>query len=391
MIPVRPFHILVHYGEIALKGGNRSYFEGKLARNIKQALGDFIGGPVDRQYGRFLVPLASPDAWEGAKVALARTFGIVSFSPVYRVAKDFEALKRAVAENIDGVAFRSFAVRARRADKTFPVNTPEIERELGGVVWEKTGADVDLESPERTIRVEVLWNEILFSLEKIAGPGGLPVGASGRVAVLLSGGIDSPVAAYLMMKRGCRPVYVHFHSAPYTTAASQEKVREIARLLSAYQHNARLYAVPFVDVQQVIVEKTPPPLRVILYRRFMMRIAERIAERERAGALVTGDNLGQVASQTLQNLAAIEAVARLPVLRPLVGYDKTEIIALARAVGTYDISIEPHQDCCSYLMPRNPATKSRPEELADVEKSLEVEGLVAGALEKVKLEVIEEL
>ncbi|MFH1024886.1 MAG: tRNA uracil 4-sulfurtransferase ThiI [Planctomycetota bacterium] len=387
MFPAAPTHVLIHYGEIALKGGNRSFFEAKLARNIEKNLAGLLMGPVDRQYGRFVAPIA-PGGWAKAREGLSRTFGISYFAPVYRVERDFEALKRAVADRVAGMTFPSFAVRARRPDKKFPVPSPVMERELGAVVWEQTKAKVDLENPACTVGVEALWDEILFYVERVEGPGGLPVGASGRVAALLSGGIDSPVAVHLMQKRGCRVVFVHFHSAPFTTAASREKVRDLVKILAGWQQRGRVYHVPFIDVQQSIVEKTPPPLRVILYRRFMARIAEKIALGEHAEALVTGENLGQVASQTLQNLGAIEAAVTMPVLRPLLGFDKQEIIVMARTIGTYETSIEPHQDCCSYLMPRNPATRSRPEELSGAEEALDTAGLVAGAVAKAELEVI---
>jgi len=245
---------------------------------------------------------------------------------------------------------------------------------------------VNLSNPEFTIRVEALTREAFYSFGTVRGPGGLPVGASGRVACLLSGGIDSPVAAWRMLRRGCRVIFIHFHSYPILSRASQEKARELAALLTRYQYHSRLFLVPFGDIQQRVVLAVPPPLRVVVYRRLMMRIAERIARMHRAQGLVTGDVVGQVASQTLENMATIGSVVTLPVLRPLVGMDKEEITAEAIRLGTYPISIIPDQDCCTLFTPKHPATKAKPYEVERAEADLPIEEIVAQAVAAAEIE-----
>jgi len=252
----------------------------------------------------------------------------------------------------------------------------------GRRVLEDVGCRVDLAEPDLTIHIEILFKDAFVYADKRTGAGGLPVGVSGTVATLLSGGIDSPVAALRMMRRGCKSVLVHFHSYPMTTAASQEKAVRLTEILNEYQFTSRLHLVPFLETQRRIQTSTPPQYRVVLYRRFMMRIAEAIARREGAAALVTGESLGQVASQTLENIAAIEAVAGLPVLRPLIGTDKQEIIEESRKAGLYDVSILPDEDCCSLLVPRRPVTRSEPAELEALEAGLDVAGLVESSLER---------
>jgi tRNA uracil 4-sulfurtransferase len=267
-------------------------------------------------------------------------------------------------ESLNGNHFDSFRIETQRGDKTFPLTSPEINRQLGAAVKEKSGARVDLEKPEFTVTVEILPRDAFFGFNKIAGAGGLPVGASGRVVALISGGFDSPVAAYRMMQRGCRIIFVHFHSVPYQDKTSQEKVRQLIQLLTRHQFTSRLYLVPFGEIQRQIVAAVARPLRVVLYRRMMLRIAEAIARQEKAKALITGESLGQVASQTLDNMAVIQQAARLPILRPLVGMDKQEIIDQSRRVGSFEISSIPDQDCCQLFVPKHPATKAR---FADVE------------------------
>jgi thiamine biosynthesis protein ThiI len=266
------------------------------------------------------------------------------------------------------------------------LSSPEIEREVGGRIKEARNWTVNLARPELTIRVEALTHEAFYSFGTIRGAGGLPVGASGRVACLLSGGIDSPVAAWRMMRRGCRVLFVHFHSYPILSRASQEKARELAKLLTRFQYHSRLFVVPFGEIQQRVVLAVPPPLRVVVYRRLMMRIGERIARMHRAQGLVTGDVVGQVASQTLENMATIGSVVTIPVLRPLVGMDKDEITAEAIRLGTYPISIIPDQDCCTLFTPRHPATKAKPHEVERAEAELPVAEMVAQAVAAAEIE-----
>lgn len=368
--------VLIHYHEISLKGRNRPLFMERLVENLKTAT---MGLGVKRVLslpGRLLLPLEGGAPWDPLKERLKLVFGIANFAPAFRTPPEMEALKKRVGLEVEQLTFQSFRVTARRADKTFPLTSEGINRELGAFVKDLSGAKVDLTNPELTLFVEVLPREIFFSFEKIQGPGGLPLGVSGKVASLLSGGIDSPVAAWRMMKRGCRVVFIHFHSHPYLSRASQEKAVELVEILNRYQYTSRLYLIPFGELQRQVVLNVPAPYRIVLYRRLMMRIAGRIAQREGAKALVTGESLGQVASQTLDNLAVIEEASPLPILRPLVGMDKEEIIAQARAIGTYEISIIPDQDCCQLFVPKHPATRTTVEMVRRAEGRLDVEGLV---------------
>jgi len=280
----------------------------------------------------------------------------------------------------------SFAVRVRRADKTFPLTSQEVERVVGAYIQGHTGAKVDLTTPKLTYYVEIQPEGAFCSIERVSGLGGLPVGTGGKVASLLSGGIDSPVASYRMMKRGCQVVFVHFTSYPFTDASSWDKCRSLVSLLTRFQQESKLYVVLLGEVQRRIAVSVPSRFRILIYRRMMLRIAEAIAQREGCLALVTGESLGQVGSQTLANLFSVQRVATLPVLRPLIGMDKQEIIAQARAIGTYDISIEPDMDCCQYLVPPKVATASTPELLAKAEAALDVPALVQMALNTVHVE-----
>jgi thiamine biosynthesis protein ThiI len=290
---------------------------------------------------------------------------------------------------VAGRAFASFGVRARRVDKSLPFRSRDVAREIGARVQARTGARVDLDAPELWIELHVLHGEALLLHERWPGPGGLPVGSAGHALALVSGGIDSPVAAWLLAKRGCRMSFAHFHSAPYTSEASQRKVRDAVAFLADWIGPSRLWLVPFAELQQTLVREAPAEPRIVLYRRFMLRIAEALAERDGALALVTGESVGQVSSQTLANLDTINRAATLPVLRPLVGSDKSEIVSLAQAIGTYAISIEPDEDCCSFLMPRQPATWTRPEAIEAIERGLDVKGLVEATLSRVELARIE--
>jgi tRNA uracil 4-sulfurtransferase len=279
-------------------------------------------------------------------------------------------------DSLNGARFESFRIETQRGDKTFPMTSPEINRRLGAAVKAKSGARVDLENAAFTVTVEILPRDAFFGFNKISGPGGLPVGASGRLVVLISGGIDSPVAAYRMMQRGCRLIFVHFHSAPFQDRTSQEKVRQLLSVLTRHQFASRLYLVPFGEIQRQIVAAVARPLRVVLYRRMMLRIAEAIARKEKAKALVTGESLGQVASQTLDNMAVIQQATRLPILRPLVGMDKQEIIDQARRIGTFETSSIPDQDCCQLFVPKHPATKARFDEVEEDETKFDVKELL---------------
>jgi thiamine biosynthesis protein ThiI len=378
--------VVVHYQEIALKGNNRPWFVARLARNLRLATKGAGVREVRVLMGRIELVLDDTAEWSAVRERVATVFGIANFARAGTAPLDVAAVADAILADLGDVQTPSFRVSARRADKRFPLTSPQIEREVGGRIREAKGWTVDLARPQLTIHVEALTDAAFYYFGKEPGAGGLPAGTSGRVACLLSGGIDSPVAAWRMMRRGCRVLFVHFHSYPILSRASQEKARELVALLTRYQYDSRLFLVPFGEIQQRVVLGVAPPLRVVVYRRLMLRIAEAIGRRHRAQALVTGDVVGQVASQTLENMAAINSVVTLPVLRPLVGMDKDEITAEAERLGTYPISIIPDQDCCTLFTPRHPATKAR---LADVERAeaaLDIDEMVNQAVASAAIE-----
>jgi thiamine biosynthesis protein ThiI len=372
--------VLVHYHEIALKGGNRPFFVRCLADNLRRATADLGKLHVHSLAGR--LALEAPDglAWEPLRDRIATVFGVANFGRARRVEPDITALKAAAVAAARESPAGSFRVTTRRSDKSFPLGSMQIDREVGAAVQAATGLRVDLTRPELTLLVEVLRDRIYCSAERLQGPGGFPTGSSGRVMALLSGGIDSPVAAWRMMKRGCRVLLAHFHAFPLQDHTTIDKARSLARTLARYQFVSQLLLVPFGPAQQAIVACCPAPLRVVLYRRLMLRIAEALAGRHRAKALVTGDSLGQVASQTLHNLATIDEAARGPVLRPLVGMDKQEIVEQAQRIGTFDTSTLPDQDCCQLFVPRSPATAARIGEVQAAEQALDLAGLLAAAV-----------
>jgi thiamine biosynthesis protein ThiI len=377
--------IIARYHEIALKGRNRPFFVDKLARNLRRATGD-LGGKVQVLSGRVGIEVPDETPWETARERISSVFGIANFSRTHAVPLELPALERAVVASLLERPFASFRITTRRSYKAFPMNSGAIDRALGAAVQKATGVRVSLEEPEVTVFVEVLRDRILYSFERCPGAGGFPVGSSGRVMALLSGGIDSPVAVWRLMKRGCNVIPVHFHAFPLQDHTTIDKVTELARILTRYQFRTRLLLVPFGEAQQTIVASCPAPLRVVLYRRFMVRIAEALAGRNRAKALVTGESLGQVASQTLDNVAAIDEAARMPILRPLIGMDKDEITREARRIGTFETSTLPDQDCCQLFVPRSPATAATVSELLTAESGLDVAGLVETAVAQTRAE-----
>ncbi len=381
--------VMIHYNEIGLKGKNQPLFLRRLETNLLKATAGTGVRRVEERSGRMVLPLPDEADWEVVRGRLRSVFGIANFALAERVEPDMSALKLAVGKVLEGRTFGSFKVATRRAFKQFPLTSEEINRELGTFAQAQTHAAVDLEDPDLTIHVEVLPRDFYFSLGREAGSGGLPVGVSGRVVCLLSGGIDSPVAAHRLMKRGCQVIFVHFHSFPFLDATSRTKAVELARALTRFQYRSTLYLVPFGETQREVVAGTPAPLRVVLYRRLMGRIAEQIARREYAKALVTGESLGQVASQTLDNLAVIEEAVGMPILRPLIGSDKEEIVQQARELGTYDISIIPDQDCCRLFVPRHPATVSNLDEVRVAESGLGIEKLIQMCLDQMEIQAFE--
>jgi thiamine biosynthesis protein ThiI len=378
--------IVVHYGELALKGRNRPWFINVLVRSIRQALAGLSVEAVRPVIGRILVSLRAEEDWDEARGRLAALPGIGNFARAYETPADLAGIGDAVLDRLPATPVESFRIMARRADKRFPVPSPEIEREIGRRVQARTGWRVDLSRPAYVIRVEVLTSHAYVSFDREPGAGGLPVGTGGKVAVLLSGGIDSPVAAWRLIRRGCRASFVHFHSYPILSRTSQDKARELVARLTRSQLRSRLHLVPFGGIQQQVVLAVPPPLRVVIYRRLMLRIAERLAARDGAHALVTGDAVGQVASQTIDNLAVVGAVTTMPLLRPLVGMDKEEITRDAERIGTYATSIVRDEDCCTLFTPRFPATRATLTEVERAERALDLERLVGAGLDGAAVE-----
>jgi thiamine biosynthesis protein ThiI len=372
--------VVVRYQELAIKGKNRPWFVDRLKRNLELAAAGLDVTRVRKVMGRVELVLGREASWEAIRERLSTVTGIANFSQAGRTSSDLETLGAAIVGDLGGRAPRSFRISARRSDKRYPIPSPEIERRIGSIVHVARGWPVNLSAPDLTIHVEVMRDYAFYAFEKLPGAGGLPVGVSGRVACLLSGGIDSPVAAWRMIRRGCRAQLIHFHGYPFQSPASQEKARDLARVLTRYQLRSRLYLVPFGDLQRRITVDAPAPIRVVLYRRLMLRIAERLAGWEGAMALVTGDAVGQVASQTLENLVAIGSATRMPVFRPLIGMDKEEVVADAQRLGTYEISIRPDEDCCRLFVPAHPLTRATTQDVDSAEASLPLAALIDDAV-----------
>jgi tRNA uracil 4-sulfurtransferase len=374
--------ILCRYGELFLKGGNRGFFLRAMADNVRRAVKDMPDAQVFTPYGRILVRVPD-DQREDACVRLERVFGLVSVSAGAEAAPDLAAItatalleaKLTIARN--PAAGRSFKVEARRTDKRFPLRSHDISCHVGGAVIDALGMKVDVHQPSLRIGIEVHAKTVYIFAEVRPAPGGLPVGVSGRGVLLLSGGIDSPVAGWLAAKRGLALEALTFHSPPFTGERSKDKVVSLLRILSRWQVATTLYVAHFTEAQQRLREAGPAELAVVLYRRMMVRVADLLCDRTRSGAIVTGENLGQVASQTLVNMANIEQAARHIVLRPLLTYDKMETTALARRIGTYDTSALPFEDCCSLFIPAHPATAAKLADIEAAEQKLDIAGEAA--------------
>ena len=378
-------HVIVKTHELALKGKNRPWFMRRLVNNLRVAT---RGTGVQKVWqGHMLVGLTLRDEadWLAVSDRVKQCFGVAKFFKAYEVPLDLEKVKEALPPLLEERVFESFRMTANRADKRFPFTSEEINRDLGAYVKDFTGARVDLSKPELQIYLDVLPTGILLYFDEVRGYGGLPVGVSGDVMAMLSGGIDSPVAAWQMMKRGCRSQFVHFHSYPLVDRSSIEKSVELTQHLTRHQYRSSLYLAPLGDIQKNIIVSTPPAYRVILYRRFMVRIAEALASRTGAKAIVTGESCGQVSSQTLDNIAVIDQAANMPILRPLVGFNKEEIVNVAREIETFPISIQPDQDCCSLFVPRHPETHADLETVSRLEDRLPVDELVQDALTNTEL------
>ncbi|MFC1644407.1 tRNA uracil 4-sulfurtransferase ThiI [Patescibacteria group bacterium] len=384
--------IICHYNEIAIKGKNRGYFEKVLVQNIKNRFQKESPDNLEwvkKISGRILIKTSdNKESLIVAEKILSCTPGIANFSFAKESSQDLEILKKDCWEMMEKETFETFRITTKRSNKEFPMTSEEINREVGAYVFEKANKPAKMKGADLECFIEIANDWALIYTQKIKGLGGLPVGSSGKALTMLSGGIDSPVAAYYGVKRGVKMDFVHFHSVPYTSPASNEKVRELAALLLQFQANAKIFMVPFAKIQQEIVMNTPEKLRVVLYRRMMLRIAERLAEDNKYLALYSGESVGQVASQTLENIKATEESVTIPVLRPLIGFNKDEIIEIAQKIGTFETSILPHEDCCTRFIPKHPETKSKLEDVKKAEENLDIEKMIESALEEMDIEKI---
>ncbi len=384
--------LVAHYHEVGLKGRNRDFFEQQLAGNLKRALRGTGYARVRRGFGRIVV-----DFDEGAPVAeaaerAARVFGVAYIGCGRRIRPDLDEMEKVGLELLRSEPFDSFAVRARRTYSSFETSSQKINVEIGRRFKEATDAAVNLSDPDATIWIDLFGNAGLVYRKRLVGPGGLPAGVSGKMLALLSGGFDSPVAAWRIGRRGAEVELVHFHGRPFTDPSSIRQAAELAEALTRYQLQTVLHLVPLGTIQREVVTNAPSSLRVILYRRMMMRIAAQLAKQRDAKALVTGDSLGQVASQTIENITTVDAAlgaGGLEVLRPLVGMNKQEIVDTAKSIGTYAISTRKHQDCCVLFEPRSPATRAYPSQADKAEQNLDVDALVGKALAEIETRVLE--
>nr|MDD6336455.1 tRNA 4-thiouridine(8) synthase ThiI [bacterium] len=377
--------ILVRVGEMYLKGRNRPYFTRQLMKKLQQAVEGF-GGRVKGGEGRLYIEGAQDI--EGAMQAASRVFGIFSLSPATPCEKDLDAITDVAASMLGQHQPGTFRVTARRADKRFPMTSDALAAELGGRLLERCPEwQVDLHTFDVNVQVEIRECAYVYT-RTVEGAGGMPAGTNGKAALLLSGGIDSPVAGWMTARRGVQLECVYFHSFPYTSEHAHQKVVSLARILAGYTGPIRLHTVPFTDIQLAIRDKCPDALGTVLMRRYMMRLAERIAIKNNAQALVTGESIGQVASQTMEGLACSNEVVDMPVFRPLIGMDKIDIMRMARHIGTYETSILPYEDCCTVFTPKNPATHPRVERVREAELALDSEALISAALEGVQVELI---
>ncbi len=376
--------ILVRYAEIHLKGLNRPFFERLLVDRIKQAL-DPIKANVEREQGRIFVYGIAEEQLTDCMDKLVRVFGIHSISAACCVEKEWEAIKKAAIAETKDLAKQSekltFKCFARRSDKRFPMTSEQLCRELGHELLEAyPNLSVDVHHPELSVTVEIRQQNAFVYTNEILGAGGMPVGSNGKAMLLISGGIDSPVAGYMIAKRGVMLDAVHFYSYPYTSERARDKVVELTRLVSRYAGVINLYLVPFTDIQLTIYEKCPSTETTVLMRRLMMKIAERIAKEKGALALITGESIGQVASQTIESLCVTDDAVSMPVFRPLIGFDKEEIIEKAQKIGTFETSILPYEDCCTVFVPKHPVTKPKVDKLRESEAMVDFEPMIETAI-----------
>ncbi len=381
----KPDIVLLKYGEIALKGLNRPMFEKRLLKNLAAAIAPAGSFHIRKSQSMIYVEPADEGAdMEDAIVRMRKVFGIVNICPAVSCEKDMDSIARTaidclLAMDTEG---KSFKVEAKREDKQFPLNSPAICQQMGGCILKNVkGLHVDVHHPDILVQIEIRKKAYVFT-EKLSGAGGMPVGTNGKAALLLSGGIDSPVAGWMIAKRGVALDAVHFHSHPYTSDRAKEKVIRLAKMMSAYTGKIHLHVVPFTDIQLAIIEQCPKNYLTLIMRRVMMQIAERIAVKSGATALITGESIGQVASQTMESLAVTDHAVSMPVFRPCIGMDKEEIVRISKKIGTYETSILPYEDCCTIFVPKHPKTKPTLEEILEAEKSLtDLESMVRAAID----------
>ena len=385
--------ILIRYGEIHLKGQNRPYFERLLMGEIRNAVKKFPGAVVERGDGRYYVENFDEADGEDIIAALSKVFGIHSLTPAYEVEKDIDAIAAEAIRQMDEYILengkKSYKVDTKRSDKRFPMKSNEISAEIGGRILEHDPSlTVDIHKPEMRVFVEIRDKAAYVYTKVIPGQGGMPIGSNGKAMLLISGGIDSPVAGHMVAKRGVRLSAVHYYSFPYTSERARDKVIELTKQVAAYAGEIKLHLVHFTDIQMAIYEKCPHQHLTLIMRRFMMRIADRLARESGMQAVVTGESIGQVASQTIESLAVTDSVVELPVFRPLIGMDKIEIIERAQQIGTYETSILPYEDCCTVFVPKHPTTRPNMESIIKSESVLDVDALIEDALSKSEVIIV---
>lgn len=392
-------HIICHYAEIGLKGKNRNFFEKKLADNIKRTI-ERLGFNINitMASGSVIVDLknVSNEDQNVIKKHLSLIPGIHHFSFAISVDPDIETLKEESFNLLNSEDFGSFKIDTKRSDKSYPMGSMDVSKEVGAFVFNELNKEVKMDNPDVILFIEIIREKrgetraFIFK-EKVKGIGGLPVGSSSKALSLMSGGIDSPVASFLTMKRGVKNEFIHFHSYPFTGKESINKVKDIIKIINRVQFDSIIHWVPFAEAQKEIITSVPAPLRIVMYRRFMMRISSKIAHKKNIPALITGDSIGQVGSQTLENILAVSQVTNLPILRPLSGMDKEEIIDIAKNIDTFDISIRPCEDTCSRFMPDNPTTKADLDNIRSAEEKLDIDRIVEECISQIETERIQEV
>lgn len=385
--------ILIRYGELSTKGRNKNDFIRRLRENIRYSFADLLPLNIRAERDRMFIEIENEQKLEQLMTRLPEVFGIQSFSPVAACSKDIDAMKELAIKIMEQYkdSELTFKVEVRRTDKSFPLDSHAIQREIGGTVLRNyQNLTVQVRKPDVELRIEVRHDAIYMMAQVIQGAGGMPVGSNGKSLLMLSGGIDSPVAGYLMMKRGVRLEAIHFFSPPYTSENSLQKVKDLANELTKFGANIRLHIIPFTEIQVLIKERVPENMSMTSTRRMMLKIADNVREEIGALAIVTGESLGQVASQTLESLTAINDVTSTPILRPLIAADKLDIISMAERIGTYETSIQPYEDCCTIFTPASPKTKPKLEKVTYYESFTEFDEYIERAVKNREVHILPE-